>query len=521
MANTRPFTYNNGSPISGTNQIGDLAYGDLNDVNGGPDYSQNPGGKKWWMGPDEDNRYIIGKDVPAMNHPTSTPEGDIGSVRFWGTDTESDLEFLFWFNRLPGRAGLGSVSDPSTAYTWLLSNGYFTNYPPVFSEFGTFYTYDSPTDSTPQAIGILYSSANNKLFIDTDNEGSANSKDDGNFVINNWTSTLANTISGSTVHYSGSSYSNQWLPSATQNGGSKRITSGFMAIDDIDDFLFIQGKSDSSAQNGKGIIKYDISVNPPTIEVSSSIDVPAGEFTKINHEHSSNLVISTNGADSGDNNRGFLFDGDTLDFEGYLLKNNSSIITSTRWAIPGPSGYILLTRELASDYYIFKLNSATNPNKAIDNGLFGEGYYIDRDTPEPIYVPSKNKWYVPYRKNSINTPPNATRSQGLDVIDDTTFNRTSYTFGSSQNTTGTNVRIEKPLFFLYDSIRDYFWTISPFKNIIAIDADDFSTQVTTETNGVVVGQLQSAVIVDDKLILIRRDSGNPIKIFDLASLVIV
>ena len=38
MANTRPFTYNTGSTISGTNQIGNLAYGTLNDVNGGPNY---------------------------------------------------------------------------------------------------------------------------------------------------------------------------------------------------------------------------------------------------------------------------------------------------------------------------------------------------------------------------------------------------------------------------------------------------------------------------------------------------
>lgn len=523
MANTRPFTYNNGSPISGTNQIGDLAYGDLNPVNGGPNYDNNPGGKKWWMGPDEDNRYIIGKDVPTMDHPTSTPEGNIGSVRFWGTDTESDTEFLFWVNRLPGRVGLGPISDPSTAYSWLISNGYFTNYPTVFSEYGTFYTYESPTDIGSQALGVLYSSANNKLFINTDNNGTTSSKDYGNFVIPNWTTEAANISSsvGQTKFYSGSSYNNQWLPSATQNGGSKRITSGFMALDDVDDFLFVQGKHGGGDENGRGIIKYDISVNPPTIEVSSSIDMPNGLYTKIAHERSSNLVICTNGLDTGDNNNGFLFDGDTLDFEGYLLNSNSNQIDSTRFATSGPAGYILLTRELATDYYIFKLDSTTNPNKAIDDGFLNFDYLNERDTPQPVYVSAKNKWYVPYKRTD-SARKNQTRNQGLDVIDGTTFNRTTYTFGSEQNTSGTNLLVKQPSFFLYDSIRDYFWTTSPvYGNIIAIDADDFSTQISTETSGFTRGEQQSAVIADDKLIIVRPDSGNPIKIFDLASLVIV
>ena len=514
MANTRPFTYNDGSPILGTSQSGDLAYGDLNPVNGGPDYSQNPGGKKWWMGPDEDNRYIIGKDVPAMNHPTSTPEGNIGSVRFWGTDTESDLEFLFWFNRLPGRNGLGEVGDPSIAYQWLITNGYFTNYPPVFRELASIFIYQSPTASTPRALGVLYSSANDKLFFNTENDNSSGAKSYGNFNIPNWTTEIAN-ISGSsntTKHYSGSSYNNQWLPSQLRSGNSF-IRSGFMALDDTNDFLFVQG-----GEGGKGIIKYDISVNPPTIDASGVNNIPSGIYTKIAHEESSNLVISTNGNDSSNNNDGWIFDADDLSFEGYLRKSNNTIISKTRFATSGPSGYLLLTRELATDYYIFKLDKVSDPYKAIDNGQLNGNYTRERDTPQPIWVASKNKWYVPYRKQHT-VDKNVFVSSGLDVIDGTTFNRTSYSFGSTQNKLPVKQLVKDPVFFLYDSARDYFWTTDPVnRGIIAIDGDDYSTVITSETSGIAAGQQQSAVLAEDNIVIVRPSGGNPIQVFDLDSL---
>ena len=515
MANTRPFAYNPGSLIPNTSQSGDLAYGDLNDVNGGPNYSDNPGGVKWWMGPDEDNRYIIGKDVPAMNHPTSTPEGDIGSVRFWGTDSESDLEFLFWFNKLPGRSGLTEVSDPSIAYGWLIANGYYTNYPPVFSELATLFIYQSPVQSTPKALGVLYSPSNNKLFFNTENNHNSNNETYGNFNIPNWTTEIAN-ITGSsntTKHYSGSSFSTQWLP-AQQKPGGNYISSGFMALDDVDDFLFVQG-----GPGGVGIIKYDISVNPPTIEASNTDDNNAnGDYTKIAHERTSNLVISTNGNDSGANNRGFLFDGDDLSFISYLKKSTGTIINYTRWATPGPAGYILLTRESATDYYIFKLDKATDPYRAVDDGSLNTGYLKERDTAQPIYVASKNKWYVPYRKsNSVGKNVNV--SLGLDIIDGVTFNRTSTSFGTTQNTTNGKRIVRDPAFFLYDSVRDYFWTTDPiFGGIIAIDADTYSTEVTSNTSGIIAGQQQSATLAENNIILVRKGNENPIKIFDLTSI---
>ena len=53
-------------------------------------------------------------------------------------------------------------------------------------------------------------------------------------------------------------------------------------------------------------------------------------------------------------------------------------------------------------------------------------------------------------------------------------------------------------------------------SIIAIDADDFTTQITSTTNGSTIGYTQGSALVDDKIIMIRPDSGHPTKIYDLS-----
>ena len=130
MATTTPFTYNNGTYIQGTEQIGDLSIGLLSQ-----DYSNNPGGKTWWMGPDEDNIYVIGKDVPTEDHPT--PLGNIGSVEFWATSTRSDSEFISLTNNIGGQ----SFTTTTECLNWLSTNGFWTNYTEL--NFGTFTTQSS------------------------------------------------------------------------------------------------------------------------------------------------------------------------------------------------------------------------------------------------------------------------------------------------------------------------------------------------------------------------------------------
>jgi hypothetical protein len=67
MATSRPFAYNNGASIPGTEQVGDLAVGFPTDGFGST-------GKVWWNGPDEDAGYVIAKENSVGNQPTSLPE---------------------------------------------------------------------------------------------------------------------------------------------------------------------------------------------------------------------------------------------------------------------------------------------------------------------------------------------------------------------------------------------------------------------------------------------------------------
>ncbi len=63
MATTRPFAYNTGSPIAGTEQLGDLAIGI-------PTSGFIETGLEWWNGADEDLGYVICRPVPSDTQPT-------------------------------------------------------------------------------------------------------------------------------------------------------------------------------------------------------------------------------------------------------------------------------------------------------------------------------------------------------------------------------------------------------------------------------------------------------------------
>jgi len=82
MATTRPFSYNTGSLIGGTDQIDNLAIGTSDQ-----DYSTDPGGVTWWNGPDEDLGYVIAYSQPDGLHPTPITSNQLtlnGSYK--GTD---------------------------------------------------------------------------------------------------------------------------------------------------------------------------------------------------------------------------------------------------------------------------------------------------------------------------------------------------------------------------------------------------------------------------------------------------
>ena len=129
MATTRPFAYNpQFSPaniITGTLQVGDLAVG-VDSL----DYSSNPGGVTWFMGPDEDNGYIIAAPVPTGDFPTEIPDGFspdggalVGTVQFWGTDN-TEAGFVSMVQAATGQ--LFATGAEGLAH--LTSIGYWTSY---------------------------------------------------------------------------------------------------------------------------------------------------------------------------------------------------------------------------------------------------------------------------------------------------------------------------------------------------------------------------------------------------------
>jgi hypothetical protein len=121
MATTRAFAYNTGGSISGTQQDGNLAIGTDDTL----DFSQDPGGVKWWEGPDESVGYIIAAPNPSGN-PTNV--GTVAYLGFWRTTNLSDSSFINLVNVLPARQGQMPFTGATDASDWLTANGYFTTY---------------------------------------------------------------------------------------------------------------------------------------------------------------------------------------------------------------------------------------------------------------------------------------------------------------------------------------------------------------------------------------------------------
>ena len=123
MATSRPFAYNTGASISGTTQFGSLIVGDIN-----ADYGSDYGGVKWWGGPNEDLRYIIGTSRPG-GQPVPPGAGGTAQVGFWGTPLgdKTDSAFLNLANYIGSKSGQ-TFTTTNDATTWLNANGYYTSY---------------------------------------------------------------------------------------------------------------------------------------------------------------------------------------------------------------------------------------------------------------------------------------------------------------------------------------------------------------------------------------------------------
>ena len=120
MATARPFAYNIGAPIAGTEQVGGLAVGT-------PTSGFSATGLEWWNGPDEDLGYVIAQSVPSDTQPTPV-SGVFASVGFFRSSALTDPSFISIANYVAGPSGGGPFASGSAAKTWLNANGYWTSY---------------------------------------------------------------------------------------------------------------------------------------------------------------------------------------------------------------------------------------------------------------------------------------------------------------------------------------------------------------------------------------------------------
>ncbi len=135
MATARPFAYNTGSLIPGTEQLGDLSIGFPS--SGFTDAPQ------FWNGPDEELGYVIAQPVPLGNQPN--PVGIPAYVGFFRSESLTDSSFLELSESIAGQT-FPNVYD---AYTWLNNNGYWTSFvPPAVTPTPTPTLTQTPTNTS-------------------------------------------------------------------------------------------------------------------------------------------------------------------------------------------------------------------------------------------------------------------------------------------------------------------------------------------------------------------------------------
>lgn len=118
MATSRPFAYNTGSTITGTQQFGNLAIGTASIA-----YEDlDPGGLQWWNGPDEDLGYVIAFPVPGGDVPT--PTNVSASLRFRRSPLKTENSFVNTVNTFYNQ----SFTTGQQANSYLSSSGFWSSW---------------------------------------------------------------------------------------------------------------------------------------------------------------------------------------------------------------------------------------------------------------------------------------------------------------------------------------------------------------------------------------------------------
>ena len=116
MPTSRPFAYNTGSNIAGTQQVGNIAIGTPT--------SGFTGSPRWWNGPDEELGYVIAESVSGNTQPTPV-SGVSASVGFFRSTGLTESSFIDLAEIISQNQTFATGND---AYLWLSGNGYWASW---------------------------------------------------------------------------------------------------------------------------------------------------------------------------------------------------------------------------------------------------------------------------------------------------------------------------------------------------------------------------------------------------------
>jgi len=470
MATSRQFTYATTSPPSGTTKTGSLWVGTPTSPER---YDLNYGGKIWWMGPDEDNRYVIAKDVPTSDWPAkgNTPPypHDSGSVRFWASTDKTEGAFVTRVNSLPARAGETFFDDGAQCMEWLDDNGYWTNgdfsNTPASAFWATFWIYNAPGSSTFSEPYLSYNPTADKIYGWNGNMGGAR----GNGIVPN----VSTTPEGDLYIVS---ESNQYLPTLSNSGP------GMMCFDGNDGYM----------NAGGSILKYNCSNDTVVSRISA--------------EHGSSSTKVRRPVFESSTSKLFVPTGQFIDIYNTSTLSFSGSINMTSFANHFAYGAIVNTDD--NEVLLFNNSQATIVNPSTGAKITTVSWSNVDKIWNGIYNSAEGKYYI----GGGTTTGSPTKPKVI-VIDASTY---SVTVVNITQSGGPNFNYYTSI--ALDTTRNVIWCMNDDRNITALDCTDNSlTFYDTRFAGTWFGVLPE--VIGDFLIIGSQVQNNSAKIFKITDVI--
>jgi hypothetical protein len=122
MPTSRPFAYNTGATISGTIQVGNVCVG-VADLK----YATNPGGLRWYNGPDEDLGYIVAVPATEGRSVGNMSPGLTAQIAFKRSPLKTEASYVSYTNYTFGN----TFASSGDVVSWLNANGRYTSFPGI------------------------------------------------------------------------------------------------------------------------------------------------------------------------------------------------------------------------------------------------------------------------------------------------------------------------------------------------------------------------------------------------------